>query len=325
MCSNEEKDVVYSVIQKFLTHTPVVIWGSGATVPYGLPTMLDLNTKLKEALGDDFDDSCGNLEFELSKAKYLPLMAKIRKIIWDYIKSRDQELDALVVRGDNNFIDIFSFIQIFYNNHPRCVNIITTNYDEVLEKALGLHNVNFTDGFCRSPFSGFDEKRFQDKNIVNIIKVHGSLSWFDFGGEIRFCANYPPDPTTFEPVIVPPGIDKYRETSKLPYRELIQRADVAIKRTHGFLCVGFGFNDEHITPEIIQKIKEGTPIVLITKKASDAAVNLLSSANNIVIVEENISGGSKITIKQAPGGKVETYIISNDMWQLQCFINEVLK
>jgi len=155
--------------------------------------------------------------------------------------------------------------------------------------------------------------------------VHGSLSWFDFGGEIRFYANYPPNPTSFEPTIVPPGIGKYRETSQLPYRELIQKADAAIKNTRGFFCVGFGFNDEHITPEIIKKIKEGTPIVLITKRASRAALNLLSLANNIAIIEEEISGGSRITIKQESSSKTESHIISNNMWQLSCFIDEVLK
>ena len=111
----------------------------------------------------------------------------------------------------------------------------------------------------------------------------------------------------------------------MPYRELIQKADAVIKNTRSFLCVGFGFNDEHITPEIIKKIKEGIPIVLITQKASNAALNLLSLANNIAIVEENMSGGSKITIKQESSGKEEIHVISNNMWQLQCFIDEVLK
>ena len=325
MCDINEKDTVYGLIQKFLAYTPVVIWGSGATAPYGMPTMSELNTKLKEVMGDDFDDSCGNLEAELEKEKYLPHMARIRKIIWDCIKRCDQYIDALILDGDCNFGEIFSIIDIFYKNHPRCVNVITTNYDEMIEKVLGLHNVNFTDGFNRNQFSGFDENRFQDKNIVNIIKVHGSLSWFDFGGEIRFYANYPPNPTSFEPTIVPPGIGKYRETSQLPYRELIQKADAAIKNTRGFFCVGFGFNDEHITPEIIKKIKEGTPIVLITKRASRAALNLLSLANNIAIIEEEISGGSRITIKQESSSKTESHIISNNMWQLSCFIDEVLK
>ena len=75
------KDETYKLIQKFLKDPPVVIWGSGATICYGLPSMNDLNNALKKKYVF-FDKSNTNLEEELGKDKYEPYLAEIRKTIW---------------------------------------------------------------------------------------------------------------------------------------------------------------------------------------------------------------------------------------------------
>ena len=41
-------ETLYKSIQDFLTKPPVIIWGSGATVAYGLPSMEILNDVLKK-------------------------------------------------------------------------------------------------------------------------------------------------------------------------------------------------------------------------------------------------------------------------------------
>jgi len=43
----EEKEKVFTIIQNYLKKPPVVIWGSGATVPFGLPSMWSLNENIK--------------------------------------------------------------------------------------------------------------------------------------------------------------------------------------------------------------------------------------------------------------------------------------
>ena len=45
--NNSRKTEIFRLIQKFLKKPPVIIWGSGATIPYGLPSMDDLKTKSK--------------------------------------------------------------------------------------------------------------------------------------------------------------------------------------------------------------------------------------------------------------------------------------
>lgn len=64
------KDELFTLIQEYLKNTPVVIWGSGATVAFGMPSMTELNNMLKSKL-DYFNKDNRNLEEELGKEKYI--------------------------------------------------------------------------------------------------------------------------------------------------------------------------------------------------------------------------------------------------------------
>ena len=44
------KEQIFRITQNFLKTPPLIVWGSGATIPFGLPSMLDLNEKLREVI-----------------------------------------------------------------------------------------------------------------------------------------------------------------------------------------------------------------------------------------------------------------------------------
>ena len=53
---------------------------------------------------------------------------------------------------------------------------------------------------------------------------------------------------------------------------------------------GYGFNDSHIQPKLISQIKSGgKPIVVITKKATDECLRLVTDTNvkKYLILEDN--------------------------------------
>ena len=77
--NNSIKDGIFRLIQKFLADPPVIIWGSGATIPYGLPSMDDLKHNLKFELGKLDKDA--NLEIELGKIDNPDKINRIKKII----------------------------------------------------------------------------------------------------------------------------------------------------------------------------------------------------------------------------------------------------
>ena len=312
----EIKEKVFTIIQNYLKTPPVIIWGSGATVPFGLPSMNTLNGILKDNISE-FDKNCENLEVELGKEKYHEVMPQIRNIIWHAISTVDNEvLQKLLTSNSDDFNGIKKLVEKISDAHPKVTNIVTTNYDRIIENVLSFHGIPFTDGFLGKELSLFDENLFSSKNIVNIVKVHGSLNWFDFGGEIRYLQN---NIESSVPQIICPGKNKYQEAYKSPYRELIQKSDLYINSADSFLVIGFGFNDEHLTPRIKSKIKKGTPIVVITKIISEACLIELESAEKYVLLEDDGDDKTKVTLKERNLEK-QIIILEGNFWSLNNFI-----
>jgi len=306
---SEEKEIVFQTIQKFLKKPPAIIWGSGATVPYGLPTMSELNYKLQEKIA------------ELGDPKYSSQSSEIRAIIWQAIYEAEQRFKQDIISGAVDSLNVvMRLIKGFWDVHPRVVNVITTNYDHVLELALGYHGIPFTDGFVGRDFSIFDSNLFdKETEIVNVIKVHGSLSWFKIGGSVRYLNT----PECSNSAIIIPGKSKYQEAYNNPYRDLIQKSDQAIKKADCFLAVGFGFNDEHLTPKIKEKLKSGTPLVLVTKKITESCITEISVAQKYVLLEEIADQGNTLVKIKDGTNPPQDFIIEGDYWKLENFLEVV--
>ncbi len=313
----EIKENVFKIVQTFLKNPPLIVWGSGATIPFGLPSMKVLNEELKNKI-DDFDTTNDNLEIELGKEKYQEQMPQIKKVIWEKVNSADiSVLERIISNCTDEFNGIKLLIEKFIEAHPKVVNIVTTNYDRVLEYIMSYYNFPYTDGFNGKVLSIFNETKFKDKEIVNLVKVHGSLNWFDVDGEIRFLPAISKDKT---PKIIAPGKNKYKEAYSSPYRELIQKADNLIKTASSFLVIGFGFNDEHLTPKIKAKVKKGTPIVLITKTVSESSYKELKNAEKYIFFEESSSGKTRIIYKENNTTEKTEIEFDGNLWQLNNFM-----
>lgn len=314
---DDNKEKVFKIVQSFLKDPPLIVWGSGATIPFGLPSMNDLNEVLKKKFSG-FNAENSNLEIELEKDQYKEKTPKIKQAIWEEVNGADiLVLEQILSNNTDKFNGIKLLIEKFIDVHPEVVNIVTTNYDRVLEYIMSYHNFPYTDGFNGKVLSIFDEDKFKKEKIVNLLKVHGSLNWFDVNGEIRFLSCKTANKI---PQIVVPSKNKYQESYYSPYRELIQKADGLIKKTSSFFVVGFGFNDEHLTPKIKEKINNGTPIVLITKKVSDNSFKQLENAKKYILFEKSENGKTKVTYKENSSTQKQVIELEYDLWQLNNFM-----
>lgn len=318
----EIKKEIFTIVQDFLKNPPVVIWGSGATAGFGMPGMGALNECLKKEM-KDFDGSLNDLERELGNPKYESQMPLIRSLIWNEIKKNDEKVLEKFLKKQDDFLGIKEMIDVFSNPYPKILNIITTNYDRVLEHTMSYFNISYTDGFSGQNMSAFNEKMFDDKKItVKLVKVHGSLNWFDINGKIRYSSKE----IVGAHKIIPPGKKKYEEAYKTPYRELIQHSDQFIKAGKSFFVVGFGFNDSHLTPEICNQVSNGIPIVLVSKKITPEAKKELTNAHKYVFIEE--SSKPSYTLfrykKSVKDVEKECEILGN-FWQLKEFMEAILK
>ncbi len=314
---NKIKEKIFNITQGFLSNPPLIIWGSGATIPFGLPSMADLNETLKEKI-EDFDDENSNLETELEKEKYKERIPQIKKVIWDKVNNADDSVLQKIVENNNDDLhSIKLLIEKFIDAHPQVVNIVTTNYDRVLEHLMSYYNIKFTDGFDGKTLSTFEESQFREKNIVNLIKVHGSLNWFDIGGESRYSSCTLKNDN---PKMIAPGKNKYKEAYDPPYRELIQKADDLIGQSSSFLVVGFGFHDDHLTPKIINKINQGISIVLITKEISESSFKALEKAKKYILFEEEGRDKTKVIYKENDSAEKKEKILEGSFWKLNKFM-----
>lgn len=315
-------DHIFSTIQKFLNNPPVIILGSGATIPFNLPSMVQLNNVLREKI-EGFNITNENLESELGKPAYEAKMPEIRNVIWDTVNQADKQVHGELTKGNFDDIEpIKNMIEKFRECHPRVLNIITTNYDCILEYTMAYYSIPFSDGFSGRDFSIFSDTNFQERGLVNLIKVHGSLNWFKIQDSIRFLSSHS---ECCEPIIICPGKNKYQEAYQSPYRDLIQKSDNLIRKAKSFLVVGFGFNDEHLTPKIREKVNAGTPLVLATRGVTESCKREMSQAQKYVFLQKFKESENKtsVAIKKGKEMEIEEQVIDGNYWQLKQFM-EVL-
>lgn len=151
---------------------------------------------------------------------------------------------------------------------PSKLSIVTTNYDTLIEDAADSIGFTVIDGFTFAHRPQFDSDMFEwnlvkdieniktreleyKKNIINLLKLHGSLTWErnEKGifrkekGEVA------------EPIMIFPSSNKYMQSYQEPYFELFTKFQELLKRPNTLLITtGFSFADNHISQMIIQAI-----------------------------------------------------------------------
>ena len=322
-----------SQLQTYLQNSPLIVLGSGASIPCGLPSMHDLSIEIEKHKRDmtdnNFDTFCSllptvGLENALDQVSLTKdTHDKIRQVVWEYVNEKD--IEFLSKNFKQNQMPLSKLINKVLQAAPNKVTIVTTNYDRLAEYATDQINATAITGFEGSfirkmefPSSTVVKRRTKARERqVEIWKVHGSLDWFkgDNDNIISFpLAKSIPDSHT--PLIIPPGKDKYRNTYMEPFRSVIAQSDVAFSQPGAYLCVGYGFNDEHIQPKLIAEIEKGRPIVVIAKNITDACRNLvIGTKTSKYLVFESAGDG-----KTRAYGKGWSEEYDGEFWQLDEFM-----
>lgn len=306
-------ELIIERTQKYLENIPTMIIGSGFSVPFGLPTMSKLANQLKGELSSKYEGDDGwvnfinlldkgyDLESALLEVSLKEDITKeIIKVTWSMVNSLDREAFLKFVQDaqNNGLRNIFNTL---LQSHPRRVDVITTNYDRLIEYSADKVNANIQMGFKGEYIKRLDKIDTQTKpnqKSIVLCKVHGSLDWFkkENGHQIMSLPNSDNILSDFQPVIVTPGIHKYQETHNEPFRTMINAADTLISEATSFLCIGYGFNDDHLHPKLINQIDSlEKEIVIVTKELTEGGRELIKSAKKFIVFEEASQGGTKIT------------------------------
>jgi hypothetical protein len=286
-----------SIIQGYLENSPLVILGSGSSLKYGLPSMKQLATEISNPayniVDPAFDDFClkldsQGLEMALDSSNLLPeTQDRIREIVWQTV-NRSDLLWLEKLKTENIEFAVVDLLKKVIQPAQNTATVVTTNYDRIAEYAADLIGATAITGFEGTLIRKLEieDRRIHVKRIrarerfISIWKVHGSLDWFlddkDNVSSFPLSSAYPP---SYTPLIIPPGKDKYSATHNEPYRSIIGKADEAFLSASSYLCIGYGFNDEHIQPKLLAETQKGKPIVVLTHKMTEACKRHIIDAN----------------------------------------------
>ncbi len=317
--------------QKYIEDIPVIVLGSGASISYGLPSMWTLSQYLKKYINIDSNEQWDkfvklldeDIDLETALQKVTLDDDVTKQIIiktWESINPKDNEVFFNSL-SDIDYFTLSKLINKIFNSTHKELNIITTNYDRLAEyaceKSKVYHYSGFSTGFYRTKML---KDSLKANRKVNIWKVHGSLDWFrDEDNHLVGLSNIDTIPDGFLPEIVTPGIEKYRKTHTEPYRTIIQEADATLENSNSYLCIGYGFNDEHIQEKLVNKcIQNNSKLLIITKELTEATKKFITEqgCKNYLAFECNNDIHTKIYSSEY--GEI---VLSNvNYWSLDGFL-----
>ena len=320
-------------IQRKLDGNPIILVGSGASIPYGLPSMNELAAEIIKRLDLKFTHentwnefktkmlTTNNFEDALEK---INITEEIHNAIivttWSLIHEKDEEAFKFFIKS-NTFPVLTLLIRKFVQR-AGATNIITTNYDRLIEYSVDFAEGNLEAGFIGNYYRSFGYFQTSSaKRKINLFKVHGSIDWFKHRTKHKIMATNSMEEDLLKdiyvPMIVTPGNGKYRETHNDPFRTVIAEADKALRNSTSYLCIGYGFNDEHIQPIIIDENRnKNKPIVVVTKSITSKMDELFlkNESCNCIIISEETGGGTKVHYN-----KHEKENFTEDYWCLDQF------
>ena len=275
--------------QECLKEFPVIVLGSGASIPEGLPSMRQLADYLKGSMSNR----------QLSNTD---------ESLWhEFIAKLDDTKDLENVLQGTQLSDKLS-----------------------KDRARYCHSTGFSYGYLRHRQQRDSRLRFkqgdQTARTVEIWKVHGCLDWFiDPDDQVRAVTSARTIPNTWSPAIVTPGINKYESTHREPFRSIIDGADNALENANAYLCVGFGFNDKHIQPKLLERWKQGNAfLVILTRTLSKDAKEMLKKSNNsefLALEKAKNGNGTYMRSHRYPEGK---QLEGVHLWQFSDFLEQTI-
>lgn len=334
-------------LQEHFTDGLVVVVGSGLSAAEGIPGMGPLADYLYEAvspclgqgelavwepIAEELKNGV-NLEVALSKSS-LPQSVEdvVVQATADCIRSAEAAVLDEVLRGGRTLR--FSRLLKYLLKTDAGIPVVTTNYDRLIEVAtefaglgidslfVGAHYGKLdTQGsqhsLCRGvKKSGGSIRRVYAHHIV-LLKPHGSLDWTLHEGQPVRC-QFPPSK---QPLIITPGIDKFRGGYDQPYDVHRERANREIDKASRYLILGYGFNDDHLQTHLEAELRAGKPAVLLTRSMTDNATALAEECPSLTAIFRSEDGdGTTVTAAGA-----SHHYQGSTLWDLGAFIEEVFE
>lgn len=151
------------------------------------------------------------------------------------------------------------------------------NYDTLVEDALALEKLPYTDGLQGGTTAWWDVQSFRGNGLsARVLKLHGSINWSEFGDDTlprRISTKLQLPSGSERKVLIWPASTKYRETQRDPYAQLASITREVLRPQPGAQTVlvicGYRFGDSHINLEIDRGLRESAGQLTIVVFTND--------------------------------------------------------
>jgi len=268
------------------------------------------------------------------------VVAAIREETARLVIRRTREAEACILSSSDPETQAPArLLKRLYNGAPQnaeCIPIITTNYDTLVELFCDLAGLPLDTGF-----TGFRRRRARSTPIfqtqyrrviaagrrsatyehrpfpnVRLMKPHGSITWqLAEGAPIEVLNDLSDAPRA----IVVPGPTKYEDALiNLLFDGMRTEMNAAVGRASALLCVGFGFNDDHLQGAIRQRLDAGMPALILTREFTPNIRTVLHRYPHVLAIQRREAGAEAhlegdVTFSPVP------------VWELDFFLKTFLE
>lgn len=154
------------------------------------------------------------------------------------------------------------------------LKLFTTNYDLAFEQAASNTGMIVIDGFEFTSPANFNPAWYQYdvvnrnqnnsylSNLFHLYKLHGSVDWNNKNG-LTQKINIE-NGLSADPVFIYPSRNKYEVSYESPYIDMISAFLEAVKKPKtALICIGFGFNDNHLNNAITMALRTNPELMLL--------------------------------------------------------------
>lgn len=345
-----DQEQVYTDVQDLFRKGLVIIVGSGASSALDIPGMGALAKHLQENIpkaisskslkclpqwkpvSDRLEQGTGLEDALVNGVDSDELATLIATQIADCLLK--EEIGAIEKLLSDNETPAFSRIFQHIFKTTKSVDVITTNYDRLLEVQAARVGIAVDSMFYGQTVGKFDQVQSSKAMLrpdnqpgkrrvstvqtvphIRLSKPHGSLDWFTYNGQqYRSDLAFPGARR-----IVAPGKSKYRQGYDVPFDRQRERANSAIDSAQALLFVGYGFNDDHLQTHIKDKIRE-VPSLILSRTFTENAKKYLSTSPKALGIEADTSNRKFSHVQK---GDTET-VLNRPIWNLMDLVKEVL-
>ncbi len=225
-------------------------------------------------------------------------------------------------------------LQRLYEGSPQnadSISLITTNYDTLLELFCDIAELSLDTGFAgfrrrkpranplfQSQFSrvwAADKKGYQADHrpckTVRLHKPHGSISWLATAEGPVEVLN---DTSHAARAIVVPGPSKYQDALlNTLFDAMRTEMNKVIESANAMLCVGFGFNDDHLQGVIKARLATHMPMLIVTRDSTDNIEQILKTHPHAIAFFAQGTG----SVCRWNGASISS---ASPLWQLDDFL-----